>query len=68
MNTVIEVTPMIGGMNILAKTVKVVAEVAAILPRVVVTSILRAITSFGGTSVNAVSPSYSFMNGGVAVA
>lgn len=59
---------MIGGINILVKTEKVVAEVATISSRVVVTSILRAITSFGGTSVNAVSPSHSFMNGGVAVA
>jgi hypothetical protein len=68
MNAVIEVTPMIGGINVLAKTEKVVAEVATISSRVVVTSILRAITSFGVTSINAVSPVYSFMDGGVAVA
>lgn len=59
---------MIVGRILPAETIKVVAEVATISSRVVVTSILRAITSFAGTSISAVSPVYSFMNGGVAVA
>lgn len=67
MNAVIEVEPMIVGMTVPAKAEKVISEVVAIF-MVASTSILRAITSFGGTSVNAVSPVHSFMNGGVAVA
>lgn len=59
---------MTGGMNIPQLANETVSEVVTILSGVVSTSILRAITSFGGTSVNAVSPAYSFMNGGVAVA
>lgn len=60
---------MIAGLLAPAKTVEtVVSEVVRTFTGFLTTSILRAITSFGGTSINAVSPTYSFMNGGVAVA